>query len=430
LKHDKLDEIWADPKDSSVGSSHNDLKECCSNYLKMDIAGCLDLVGQPPIANSPEASALRYRALGMFPFLEYAVRNVLIHSNFSHEEGVDQTNFINEFEFAKWIKMHNIIEKFKIRCLSPDVNILYVLTEKNCSSLITIRMQGAVSFQGENGRYGHPIFAAIACGHQQAFEALLNGCISAGVDSSVFGSSDHICSFLVKHAKSALLHRFLSAFEVDPNLKTKRGESILSWTVRNNEEKFVEFLASQGANIITALHTASELGLRKSTETLLERGTNFNALDKECGQALHAASANGHEEIVELLLNSGIPESYGNPLCVASKMGHNSIARLLIDRGADVNTESEADGATPLCSASANGHLEVVQLLLDRGANLKAQDKVQSNALFAAAAGGHQNVTQLLLDRGVDVNEQGCNPSQRIVRCISMRPHGNRAAAS
>ena len=443
LKQDKLDQLRTDPKDSSVGSSHDRLKECCSNYLKTDITGYLDMAGPLASVNPSEASALREKASGMFPFLEYAVRNIFIHANFSHAGCVDQASFINEFEFGKWIQLHNIIERYKIRRLPPDISILYVLAEKNCSSLIDIRMQGGFSIQGRNGRYGHPIFAIIANDHQQAFEALVNGYASAGVNGSAFGSSVGICSFLVKHGKSALVHRFLSAFKVDPNLKTKGGESMISWAIKNRKEKIVEVLASQGADLDTALCTASAyghlevvqvlldqgvdinaqsgkysnalcmastFGLVEVVQLLLDRGANVNAQDEGFGNALFAASAQGYHVVVQLLLGQGADsnapfEDYGNALYIASERGHVKVVQSLLDGGACINAEGGLhDNA--LCGASACGHREVVQLLLDRGANINAQNSGYGNALCAASARHHTHIVDLLLSQGANASAQ------------------------
>jgi hypothetical protein len=60
-----------------------------------------------------------------------------------------------------------------------------------------------------------------------------------------------------------------------------------------------------------------------------------------------------------------------------------------------------------LQAASYNGHEKVVQILLDQGANANAQGGHFGNALQAASANGDENVIQLLLDHGVYINSQG-----------------------
>ena len=52
--------------------------------------------------------------------------------------------------------------------------------------------------------------------------------------------------------------------------------------------------------------------------------------------------------------------------------------------------------------AAANGHKDVVKLLLDRGAEVNAKDGVGWSALHLAAREGHKDVVLLLLDRGAN----------------------------
>ena len=59
----------------------------------------------------------------------------------------------------------------------------------------------------------------------------------------------------------------------------------------------------------------------------------------EYGNALQAASCDGHEAVVQLLLNKGADVNaqggvYGNALQAASRRGHTAVAQLLRDKGA------------------------------------------------------------------------------------------------
>jgi ankyrin repeat protein len=60
---------------------------------------------------------------------------------------------------------------------------------------------------------------------------------------------------------------------------------------------------------------------------------------------------------------------YGSALQVASAKGHHEVMQLLLNIGAHFN----APGDNALPSASGHGHLEVVRLLLDNGADVSAQ---------------------------------------------------------
>jgi len=111
---------------------------------------------------------------------------------------------------------------------------------------------------------------------------------------------------------------------------------------------------------------------------LAETGTDVNTQGGVCGSALQAASSNGEESIVQLLLSNG----------------------------ADVNIQGGYYGSA-LQAASFGCGVYVVQLLLDNGANVNIQGGIYGSALQAASLNSEESVVQLLLDYKADVNIQG-----------------------
>jgi len=99
-------------------------------------------------------------------------------------------------------------------------------------------------------------------------------------------------------------------------------------------------------------------------------------------------------------------ESIASPLYYGAQLGLSTIARLLLIKGADVNAQGGFYG-NALQAASAGGHEQVVKTLLDENADVKAQGGHYGNALQAASAGGHEKVVKMLLDRGAEANAQG-----------------------
>ncbi|KAH8704430.1 ankyrin repeat-containing domain protein [Phaeosphaeriaceae sp. PMI808] len=159
------------------------------------------------------------------------------------------------------------------------------------------------------------------------------------------------------------------------------------------------------------LYAASEEGDEELMKLLLDRGANVNAQGGHYGNALQAASEEGDEELVKLLLDRGANVNaqgghYGNALQAASYGGHERIMKLLLDSGANVNARGGRYG-NALQAASYGGHERTVKLLLDNGANVNAQDGIYGNALQAASYRAHEQTMKLLLDRGANVNAQG-----------------------
>lgn len=86
--------------------------------------------------------------------------------------------------------------------------------------------------------------------------------------------------------------------------------------------------------------------------------------------ALHMACANGHVEIVKILLDN------------SSLLAVNS---------------ANNEGNTALHWASLNGHEEIVKLLLSKGADADVVNKSGRNALSEAQSRGFEGITILLL---------------------------------
>jgi ankyrin repeat protein len=124
--------------------------------------------------------------------------------------------------------------------------------------------------------------------------------------------------------------------------------------------------------------------------------------------ALHLAAFNGHEQEIYSILGmdkSDINTPDGTttyPVMWASLNGHDRIVELLLEQGADINTQGREYG-NALQAACSGGHDMITQMLLEREADVNAQGGFYGNALQAACAEGHNKIAQMLLERGADV---------------------------
>lgn len=71
----------------------------------------------------------------------------------------------------------------------------------------------------------------------------------------------------------------------------------------------------------------------------------------------------------------------------------------MIKHKADVNVQNQL-GETPLMAASVQGHEEVVKILLQSEANVGLRDRDGHTALTGAAERNHENIIRLLIQAG------------------------------
>ena len=117
-----------------------------------------------------------------------------------------------------------------------------------------------------------------------------------------------------------------------------------------------------------------------TSESFLRRGKSV--FREDIHKELLLAAERGNTDIIRRVLSSFMVDInwiglnwIGSPLMVAADNGHQDVVQLLLDRGAEPNM-ADQNGVTPLHEAAFQGHNDVVQLLLDRGAepNMAEQD--------------------------------------------------------
>lgn len=158
------------------------------------------------------------------------------------------------------------------------------------------------------------------------------------------------------------------------------------------------------------LYYASQAGLIESTRLLLEQGADVNAQGGVCGNALQAASAEGHNAMVQQLLCKGADinaqgGAYGTALLAASYRGHDAIVQRLVEEGAEVDLPDDT-GRTALYQAASAGRESTVRVLIENKANVNAKDSGGWTALDEAGPAGDGAIVRVLLENGVDANSK------------------------
>lgn len=164
----------------------------------------------------------------------------------------------------------------------------------------------------------------------------------------------------------------------------------------------------------TLLHAASAYNLISVVKVILARNVWADPKDKSGDTPLSRAAANGHNVVVDMLMNrddvdvNSKNKRCRTPLSMASKCGHEAMVMMLLNRpDVDVNTKDE-DGGTPLSLAVERGNEAIVEILLNRDdVDVNSRDKNSDTPLFIASTGMQETMVKILLNRDdVDVNSK------------------------
>ena len=121
------------------------------------------------------------------------------------------------------------------------------------------------------------------------------------------------------------------------------------------------------------------------------------------GKVLFEAAEAGKLDEVEAAVDAGAPMEWANPdarglraVHAASENGHNDVVAFLGSRGADVNAVADYHQLTPLVFAAAYGHTSVCTTLLALGADSAAKNKWGYTALDEARQHNHPECVAVL----------------------------------
>ena len=401
------------------------------------------------------------------PLAGYAAEYWANHARFgSVQEGVERLFERDRAYFAAWIKAYNLESS-----LTPDPVPLYYAAL--CGSydiaerLLVTRPQ---DINARGGRRVTPLHAALDKGHVEVTHLLLQNGADVGTRDDHYRTPLHLAA----EYRDPEVLRSLINHNANPNAQNEDQETPLFMASRMGRLEAARLLLDHGADINhqdslgrTPLHIAAENGHYEVARLLLDYGADDNAPEKDSQTSsqtslhlvdnlavaqsplkrgaevdarnkmgctpLHFASRQGHQGLMQLLLEHHADvlarnhedqtfldiawarghkeivdvnaryEDGWTALHIASQHGDPELMCWLIDREGDPRAEDD-DHETPLFPASRNGKLEAAQLLLDAGADANHRDWQEMTPLHGASENGHVAVTQLLLKHNAAVN--------------------------
>jgi len=183
----------------------------------------------------------------------------------------------------------------------------------------------------------------------------------------------------------------------DVNQRSGDGSTALLWAAHHSNVEIARALIAAKA----AVDTPNDFGVTP----LLEASRNGDAAMVDLLLRSGADPKRSH------------PEG-DSPLLSAARAGSVPAVRLLLARGADVNAAETFQQTTALMWAAAEGHTDVVDLLLESGADPNRQGQITTletrhnadhptggfTALMFAARNGDETMVRRLLARGANIN--------------------------
>ncbi|MFT6765213.1 MAG: ankyrin repeat protein [Alteromonas naphthalenivorans] len=181
------------------------------------------------------------------------------------------------------------------------------------------------------------------------------------------------------------------------------GPWLIGQAASGNNFETIRYLQVKGAGINvpcdqyrrTILQISVEVGLVDPVILLIKAGADINAQNASGWTSLMYASAKGHTDIVNVLLEHGanvnhvstVKNGKRTALMIAVEYGHTDVVQALLTYSkkcknkktcyVDINAQ-DANGWTSLIKASFYGHIDIVKILLAHGADVSHVSTVKN----------------------------------------------------
>ncbi|XP_071959653.1 ankyrin repeat and SAM domain-containing protein 3-like [Antedon mediterranea] len=171
------------------------------------------------------------------------------------------------------------------------------------------------------------------------------------------------------------VHAFIQSGQVDLNQKNKGSWTPLMYASYISHDNIVNLLLDGGVQVdiqtekgATAFMLAASCGNESVCYFLLQQGAKIDQRDTKGWSALFYATNAGHQTMVQFLL----------------------------DNKAQANVVDYHHGITPLMMASAEGHEIIVNKLLEHGVNIEYKNTKGDTARSLAIVNGHMKIVSLI----------------------------------
>jgi len=207
----------------------------------------------------------------------------------------------------------------------------------------------------------------------------------------------------------------------EDSIKETNSSAALIAAIHHGKTDLIDALDASGVRLNStpklnaAIEATTDRGDIRLLRLLLGDNSRYRAsVTESLGSSLHAAIANGRNDITEMLLAAGADVNTCNhlnesPLLAAIRRKDAHLARKLLAAGAAVNSIETnlylQYTATVLPAAVAWGYYPLIRDIINAGAEVNAPEgEGGKTALTVAVERGDAVTIQLLIDAGADVN--------------------------
>ncbi|KAL7900825.1 hypothetical protein HDV64DRAFT_245191 [Trichoderma sp. TUCIM 5745] len=418
LKENGLREIWTGSGGDIHGQSHEELKQCCLRWIAMGSAIC------STISFYSTRMILNQGANKTLPFLDYAIRNVLFHANAAQKYGINQAEFLKEFDADIWNMVRGI---FQDGVNSSGPRLLYTLAAENMSHLIGIYPSKLAFSEVGEEYFGTPIFAALAKGNNEVVLELLKA------------QAENIPSFHDLYEEYRRKNFTVRDFRLHSTFP-RHGNILSHFTHPDEGNKILQvaiLLSMHHLNLDwedecsqSPLLFAYSKGNKALLDVLIEKCiSDVDDITLFSHALLRTAVTKGHGDFFKLLLQKGAKidaRNYlGNTLLfIAVEKRDIDMIQLLISAGADIEACGWNGTMSPLGLALRNGSKDLVDMLLENGADIDAMDHRGLTLLIQAIEDGCEDTAIQLLEKGADIDAMDKNGQTPLMWAIRKRNLG------
>ncbi len=256
-----------------------------------------------------------------------------------------------------------------------------------------IDRKGKFGFTALSGVVGNVSIASQKTSEEQAYE-IIRLLLAHGADPNSQQTNGQTMLHMPAYGNDLKVVSFLLKHKVNPELKTKDGETALDYCCRGQGDlEMFELLSKAGYKPAKGIQKCLDGAVQESKIKLVHRLLESSKPDSHLLATAAAGTKANDEEIALLILKKcsdvNAP-SYNNLTALhgAAVTNKSKLAAALLQKQANMNTTAFfiAEG-TPLHLAARFGHPEIVEQLLAAGANVDAKNSYGKTALFLAVEG-------------------------------------------